>query len=143
MSKNLLNTELGFSEMIKIVKSGKSYLPICRSLSQHLLDVVEVALCKLQLLVKDNKEIEVILDQANIDENLAELHKLCNRSVELYSEIIDLPILKEDPDNLIELLNLSRIGSRYSELLSIIHTDKKYIKGTEYPLENFNQIHVK
>ncbi len=143
MSKNLLNTELGFSEMIKIVKSGKSYLPICRSLSQHLLDVVEVALCKLQLLVKDNKEIEVILDQANIDENLAELHKLCNRSVELYSEIIDLPIMKEDPDNLIELLNLSRIGSRYSELLSIIHTDKKYIKGTEYPLENFNQIHVK
>ena len=143
MSKNLLNTELGFSEMIKIVKSGKSYLPICRSLSQHLLDVVEVALCKLQLLVKDNKEIEVILDQANIDENLAELHKLCNRSVELYSEIIDLPILKEDPDNLIELLNLSRIGSRYSELLSIIHTDKKYITGTEYPLENFNQIHVK
>lgn len=143
MSKNILNTELGFSEMIKIVKSGKSYLPICRSLSQHLLDVVEVALCKLQLLVKDNKEIEVILDQANIDENLAELHKLCNRSVELYSEIIDLPIMKEDPDNLIELLNLSRIGSRYSELLSIIHTDKKYIKGTEYPLENFNQIHVK
>lgn len=143
MSRNLLNAELGFSDMIKIVKNGKSYLPICRSLSQHLLDVVEVALCKLQLLVKDNKAIEKILDSENIDENLTELHQLCNRSVELHSEIINLPIMKEDPDNLIELLNLSRIGSRYSELLSIIHTDKKYIKGIEYPLENFNQIHVK
>jgi|GEM_PF-4747714 len=143
MTKTLLSSELTFADMVKIVKTGKSYLPICRMLNQHLLDVVEVALCKLQLLIDDNKKIEKILEGAEATQKLPELHQLCNRSTELYAEIENLPLMKENPDNLVELLILSKIGSRYSELLSLLYTERDYIKANQYPYANMDHVHVK
>jgi hypothetical protein len=144
MSKaNLLNHEFSFEEMIKIVKTSKSYLPICRTLTQHLCDMVEVAYCKLDLLVKHNLEIETLLASEVTDEKLQSLPALCARSEELYAEIEHLPIMHEEPKILLELLSLSKVGTRYGELLELIYKHKRLIKAEHSPIYDESLVHIK
>lgn len=143
MSKSILNPHFNFANMINIVKHGKSYLPICKIITQHLLDSLEVAICKLELLIKLNKEIDGLIEKQDPAEPILELEKLTARSHELFQEIQHLPIMNEDPAILVEMLPLSRIGSKYSDLLALIYNNPVYIAARNTPFYDTSHLYLR
>ncbi len=143
MSKKLLDFEYSFQDMIRVLKNSKSYLPVCRSLTQHLTDLIEVAYCKLELLIKLNKEIDEIINSENTVDNMLFLEKSCARSHELYEEIRHLPIMNEDQQILDEMLPLSRVGTKYGDLLSLIYENQALIGVRNNPFMDTSHLHIR
>lgn len=143
MNKTLLHTQFNIINMIQIIKHGKNNFPICRIITQHLLDIIEVATCKLEILVKLNKEIDLLIADNTAVDNILSLEKLCARSNELYQEIENLPIMKEDADVLSEILIFKKLGSKYSNLLSLIYSNSEYISARSNPFLDTSHLHIR
>lgn len=143
MTRHLLQAKFDFAEMILILKNGKNYLPICRALTQHLMDILEVACLKLDLLIKTNKEIDNLIANGHLNEKLINLESLCARSCELFAEIAHLPLMNEELEVLSGLLPLSKVGSKYAELLNLLYTHAEFIGDRSNPFLDMKHLHAK
>lgn len=141
--KTLLNHEFTTVEMIKVLKNSKNYTPICRMFTQHLCDMLDVAICKLELLIKHNREFDQLIAEGSTEDKLQNLEALCERSRELYQEIEHLPIMQEDSESLIDLLTLSKAGSRYSDLLELLYKHKEIITSRVNPFMDMTHLHMR
>ena len=139
--RNLLSTEFDFEEMIKILKSSTEQFPICQSIAKLLCDMIEVAIIKLDLLIKFNQDIDDLIENGSIDDKIQNLDALCTRSQELYEEIENLPIMQENSLVLSELLGIPTTGKKYSELLALIYHNKELIYPHNNPLHGLTLIH--
>ena len=144
MNKTLLNLEFNLAEIIQILKCGKTDLDICRKLTLYVLEVVDVAYLKLDLLIKANRKIEALTVAENlVADKLLLLEGLCERSHELFHEIQQLPLLQGNPDILRDLLALPRISRRYSDLLLLLYRNAKYIMAYTNPVAAMSKVQVK
>lgn len=142
-TKTLLNHEFTTAEMIKILKASKNYTPVCRLFTQHICDMLDVAICKLELLIKHNREFDQMVADGSTEDKLQNLEALCERSQELYQEIKELPIMREDSELLTDLLTLSKAGSRYSDLLELLYKHKELITPRVNPFLDMTHLHMR
>ena len=142
MANSLLHCKFNFADMIAILKNGKSYHAVCRSMTQHLLELIDVAVVKVELLIKTNQEIDALLAVEHLEQHLGNLDVLCSRSADVFQEIEHLPLLREDPALLAELLALSKLGSRYAELLNLLYTQASFIAVRTNSLHDSAYVHV-
>lgn len=142
-TKTLLNHEFTTAEMIKVLKASKNYTPVCRLFTQHICDMLDVAICKLELLMKHNKEFDQLVAEGSTEDKLQNLEALCERSQELYQELNELPIMREDAELLTDLLTLTKVSSRYSDLLELLYKHNDLITPRVNPFMDMTHLHMR
>lgn len=105
--------------------------------------MLDVAICKLELLIKHNREFDQLVAEGSTEDKLQNLEALCERSQELYQEIKELPIMREDSELLTDLLTLSKAGSRYSDLLELLYKHKELITPRVNPFLDMTHLHMR
>lgn len=143
MSKALIHTRFDFNDIVMIIKNSNNQSPLCRELTQHLCELVDVALLKLELLIKTNQQIDELVGKEYSDDDLPTLEQLCARSEELYSAIEHLPLMKENKDLLIELLPVAMIGDKLAELFYLLYFKAKDISNRRNPFVDMEHLHAK